>query len=61
MKMQLDEGAMYPEDASVLRWGATDILPDDKNGRLVVAHDRSKYKLNEMNHPSVVRWSYAIP
>lgn len=55
MRMALDDGAIYPEDGSNLRWGHTEILPDDKNGRLVLSHDRSKYKLNEMNHSSVVR------
>lgn len=53
--MRLDDGAMYPEDENTLRWGHTEILPDDRNGRLVLSHDRSNFKLNEMNHPSVVR------
>lgn len=54
LRMQLDEGALYPEDESTLRWGHTEILPDDKNGRLVLSHDRSNFNLNQMNHPSVV-------
>ena len=45
---------MFPEDESTLKWGHTEILPDDKNGRLVLSHDRSNFKLDEMNHPSVV-------
>jgi hypothetical protein len=54
LSMRLDNGAMFPEDESTLKWGHTEILPDDKNGRLVLSHDRSNFKLDEMNHPSVV-------
>lgn len=46
---------MYPEDESILRWRHSEILPDDKNGRMVLSHDRSHFKLDKMNHPSVVR------
>ena len=56
LSIRLDDGAMYPEDESTLKWGHTEILPDDKNGRLVLSHDRSNFKLDEMNHPSVVRF-----
>lgn len=60
LTMRLDNGAMFPEDESTLKWGHTEILPDDKNGRLVLSHDRSNFKLDEMNHPSVIRCVWYI-
>mmetsp|Transcript_31625 Transcript_31625/g.57261 ORF Transcript_31625/g.57261 Transcript_31625/m.57261 type:complete len:323 (+) Transcript_31625:175-1143(+) len=59
-RLRLEEGAMYPEDESILRWRHSEILPDDRNGRMVLSHDRSHFKLDKMNHPSVIRCVWYI-
>jgi hypothetical protein len=54
LPIRLEGGAMREQDIDTLRWGHTEILPDDKHGRLVLSHDRSKFRLEGLNHPSVV-------
>jgi hypothetical protein len=54
LPLRLEGGALRQHDLDELICGHTEILRNDKHNRLVLCHDRSKFRTHGLDHPSVV-------
>jgi hypothetical protein len=54
LPLTLEDGALRPMDVDALACGHIEILPDDDHNRLVLVHDRSRFRMKGLDQESVV-------